>query len=72
MLTKVQIAGALAVVVGVVGLAADSAASTSTVGQPPPEWGANAGAWPAHNHDLANTRATMQTPINSHRSRSSR
>ena len=35
------------------------------VGQPPPEWAANAGAWPAHNYDLANTRATTQTPINS-------
>ena len=38
---------------------------TSPVGQPPPEWAANAGAWPAHNHDLANTRATTQSPINS-------
>ena len=37
----------------------------SAVGQPPPEWAANAGAWPAHNYDLANTRATTQTPINS-------
>src|SRR6185436_18786376 len=34
-------------------------------GQPPPEWAANAGAWPAHNYDLSNTRATTQTPINS-------
>ena len=37
----------------------------SAVGQPPPEWAANAGAWPAHNYDLSNTRATTQTPINS-------
>jgi outer membrane protein assembly factor BamB len=36
----------------------------SPVGQPPPEWTANAGAWPAHNHDLSNTRATTQSPIN--------
>ncbi len=63
--TKIQIAGALAVVAGLAGLAADSAASTSPVGQPPPEWAANAGAWPAHNYDLANTRSTTQTPINS-------
>jgi alcohol dehydrogenase (cytochrome c) len=35
------------------------------VGQPPPEWAANAGSWPAHNYDLSNTRATTQTPINS-------
>src|SRR4051794_31618329 len=44
------------------------AASSSTAApdvQPPPEWAANAGAWPAHNYDLANTRATTQTPINS-------
>jgi outer membrane protein assembly factor BamB len=42
-----------------------SAAGQAPLGQPPPEWAANAGAWPAHNHDLANTRATTQTPINS-------
>ena len=41
------------------------AGRASAVGQPPPEWAANAGAWPAHNYDLANTRATTQTPINS-------
>jgi outer membrane protein assembly factor BamB len=35
------------------------------VGTAPPEWAANAGAWPSHNYDLANTRATTQTPINS-------
>jgi outer membrane protein assembly factor BamB len=35
------------------------------VGLPPPEWAENAGSWPAHNYDLANTRATTQTPINS-------
>ena len=33
------------------------------MGQAPPEWAANAGAWPAHNYDLANTRATVQSPI---------
>jgi alcohol dehydrogenase (cytochrome c) len=37
----------------------------SAVGQPPPEWAANSGSWPAHNYDLSNTRATVQTPINS-------
>ena len=40
-------------------------AQDPAVGQPPPEWAANAGAWPAHNHDLSNTRATTQSPINS-------
>jgi alcohol dehydrogenase (cytochrome c) len=42
-----------------------AAAQAPGPGQPPPEWAANAGAWPAHNYDLANTRATTQTPINS-------
>jgi len=41
------------------------AGRASAVGQPPPEWAGNAGAWPAHNYDLANTRATTQTPISS-------
>jgi outer membrane protein assembly factor BamB len=44
---------------------AGAQAPASPVGQPPPEWGANAGAWPAHNYDLSNTRATTQSPINS-------
>jgi alcohol dehydrogenase (cytochrome c) len=35
------------------------------VGQAPPEWAANAASWPAHNHDLANTRATTRTAIDS-------
>jgi outer membrane protein assembly factor BamB len=47
------------------GSVAGAQAPASAVGQPPPEWAANAGAWPAHNHDLANTRATTQSPINS-------
>jgi glucose dehydrogenase/uncharacterized cupredoxin-like copper-binding protein len=37
----------------------------ATVGSAPPEWGANTDAWPAHNYDLANTRATTNTDINS-------
>jgi alcohol dehydrogenase (cytochrome c) len=40
-------------------------AHAADVGQPPPEWAANAGAWPAHNYDLSNSRATTQSPINS-------
>ena len=46
-----------------------SASSTgghvSALGQPPPEWAANAGSWPAHNYNLSNTRAITKTPINS-------
>jgi outer membrane protein assembly factor BamB len=44
---------------------ASTGAEALAAGQPPPEWAANAGAWPAHNYDLANTRATTQTPIDS-------
>src|SRR5512132_4098298 len=47
------------------GSSTSSSSQAAAVGQAPPEWAANAGAWPAHNHDLANTRATTQTPINS-------
>src|SRR3954462_5194178 len=53
------------VVTAAVALAATAGQASAAVGQPPPEWAANAGAWPAHNYDLANTRATTQTPINS-------
>jgi outer membrane protein assembly factor BamB len=47
--------------------AGDSSADSraATAGQPPPEWAENEGSWPAHNHDLSNTRATTETPINS-------
>jgi outer membrane protein assembly factor BamB len=66
--------GALAVTVVLAGCGSSSSKSGSSsskasqaaaVGQPPPEWAANAGAWPAHNYNLSNTRATTQTPINS-------
>ncbi len=67
---QAKIAGALLafVALGYVALAcggSSAASQASAVGQPPPEWAANAGAWPAHNHDLANTRATTQSAINS-------
>ena len=59
--------GVVVAAVAIAGIAGGSAAgdATSPVGQAPPEWAANAGAWPAHNYDLANTRATVQSPINS-------
>jgi alcohol dehydrogenase (cytochrome c) len=44
---------------------AASTNSESAVGQAPPEWAANAGLWPAHNYDLANTRATKRAAIDS-------
>src|SRR5712691_7193902 len=62
------IAGAVVVVVGVAVAAIGGSSAhgqAPTVGAPPPEWAENANAWPAHNYDLANTRATTQTPIKS-------
>ncbi|MDQ1556131.1 MAG: hypothetical protein QOI02_1133 [Actinomycetota bacterium] len=61
-------AAALAAFVVLASSAGGAAASghAEGVGAAPPEWAANAGAWPAHNYDLSNTRATTRTPINSH------
>jgi outer membrane protein assembly factor BamB len=63
----IALAGALVAVAAISGLATASAAGirAAAVGVPPPEWAANADAWPAHNYNLSNTRATTQTPINS-------
>jgi len=55
----------MAAITAAAALAATASGASAAVGQPPPEWAVNAGAWPAHNYDLANTRATTQTPINS-------
>jgi alcohol dehydrogenase (cytochrome c) len=59
----------VAVALAVIPLAAWASNSAGgdafVVGQAPPEWGANAGSWPAHNYDLSNTRATTRTSINS-------
>ncbi len=66
--TKISLAAAAVVAVvaiTAIGTGSATGADADAVGQPPPEWAANAGSWPAHNHDLANTRATTQTPINS-------
>ncbi len=63
-----SIAGTLAAAAALAGFGGDSASPSQEagVGVPPPEWAANAGSWPAHNHDLANSRATTQSTINSH------
>ena len=55
----------VAVITPAAALAATSGGTPAAVGQPSPEWAPNAGARPAHNYDLANTRATTQTPIDS-------
>ena len=41
------------------------ALAAGPVGQPPPEWSAPGAQWPAHNHDLSNTRDTTSTAIDS-------
>ncbi len=61
-----SIAGAVVAFAALTGFGtSETDAQAPSVGQPPPEWAANAGSWPAHNHDLANTRATTQSTINS-------
>jgi len=69
--TRLSRKAALAIVGGLIACVAltawasgSSAYGRASAGAPPPEWAANAGAWPAHNYDLSNTRATTQTPIN--------
>lgn len=59
------ILGPLAVsVLAVVGVGAGTPAGRPVaLGAPPPEWAANPGSWPAHNLNLANTRATFDTRI---------
>src|SRR3954468_11414858 len=67
-LATLAVAGAVLVAGAALGVSAStstSADAAALLGQAPPEWAANAGAWPAHNYDLANTRATTQSPINS-------
>ena len=48
---------------GASGSSSGAQAHASSAGKPPPEWAGS--SWPTHNHDLANTRATTSTPINS-------
>ena len=50
-------AATLAAVFAIVSFGASSA------GQPPPEVSATGDAWPAHNYDLSNSRATTNTQI---------
>ena len=56
---RVAFAGAVLVTV----LSAVVGVGRAAPGAPPPEWAANAGGWPAHNLDLANTRADLHTRI---------
>jgi alcohol dehydrogenase (cytochrome c) len=58
------VVGAVIAIAAVVAWSGSSSAAADVVGQPPPEWAANAGSWPAHNYDLSNTRDTTHSPIN--------
>ncbi len=57
-LLGVVAAGAAATAVAVAALASSSA------GSPPPEYAPQSDSWPAHNYDLANSRATTHSNIN--------
>jgi alcohol dehydrogenase (cytochrome c) len=56
-----RIALGLAVIALALTAPAPAARARPATGVPPPEWAVN--PWPAHNHDLANTRATTDTAI---------
>jgi len=64
-LAALVVVGAAVATAAVVAWTGGSSAADDAVGQPPPEWASNSGSWPAHNYDLANTRDTIQSPINS-------
>src|SRR5581483_2887594 len=57
-LLGVVAAGVAATAVAVAALASSSA------GSPPPEYAPQSDSWPAHNYDLANSRATTHSNIN--------
>jgi outer membrane protein assembly factor BamB len=61
----ITIAGLLVfAVISAAGAVATPPRSRSTApGSPPPEVAENAGSWPAHNENLANTRANLDTEI---------
>jgi outer membrane protein assembly factor BamB len=52
------------VAAGVAGVIAVAATGASSAGSPPPEVVPQVDSWPAHNYDLANSRATTHTEIN--------
>lgn len=56
-------AAAVAMLAAIAVPAAVARGGSASVGVPPPEWAANAGSWPSHNLDLANTRANLRTRI---------
>jgi outer membrane protein assembly factor BamB len=62
---SIVLAGALLAVAAGAGiaLASSSEGGGSAAGQPPPEIAEAGDAWPAHNYDLANSRATASTEI---------
>jgi outer membrane protein assembly factor BamB len=57
------VAGGLAAA-GIAAVFAVASIAASSGGQPPPEVTPQTDAWPAHNYDLANSRATTKSQIN--------
>jgi outer membrane protein assembly factor BamB len=64
-MSRLYVAVPLAAALAAVGLAAAHAASSPSAGALPPDAAAFSQQWPAFNLDLANTRATTASPINS-------
>jgi glucose dehydrogenase len=65
-MTRLISAAPVAAVLAAAGLVTGVASSSEpTAGAPPPDVTAFADQWPAHNLDLANTRATTSSPIDS-------
>ncbi len=60
---RTRLAVAVASALLVLAAAAGIALARSDAGQPPPELTESGDAWPAHNYDLANSRATTSTEI---------
>jgi alcohol dehydrogenase (cytochrome c) len=61
---RYRVAVAAAAAVGIAGVITVVGLGASSAGSPPPEVTEAADAWPAHNYDLSNSRATTQTEIN--------
>ena len=64
-MSRKYLAVPFAAALAVVGLATAHAASTPPAGALPPDAASFSQQWPAFNLDLANTRATTASPINS-------
>ena len=64
-MTRLFVAASALAIVAAGGLALGSASPSTSAGTAPPEIAQFSTQWPAHNLNLANTRATTASPINS-------